>query len=118
VVDIPKTKIVLFILGFLILVFLGNYLFAKKYLEPKMIDGVVKKIQEQIDENYSARMDNINSQLRNIDNKINVVEKKRQEIAKQVSDLRKQRAEYKPPANLDEAVKALKARGYEVTIKK
>ena len=113
-----KTKITLIILGFLAVVFIGNYLFAKKFIEPDLINDATKKIQEQIDENYATKMDNINTQLRTIDNKINTVEKKRQDVAKQVADLKKQRAEYKPPANLDDAIKALKARGYEVTLKK
>lgn len=113
-----KTKIILIIAAVLAITFLANYLFAKKFIEPKIVDDATKLIQKNIDDNYSERMDNINTQLRTIDGKINTVEKKRQEIAKQVADLKKQRAEYKPPVNLDEAVKALKARGYEITLKK
>lgn len=113
-----KTKIILIAAAFLFVVLLGNYLFAKKYIEPKIVDSAVKKVQDTIDENYNQRIENINTQLRTIDSKLNAIEKKRQDIAKVVAELKRQRTEYKPPANLDEAIKALKERGYEVTIKK
>ena len=114
---VNKTKLILIIAGIIVLTFVGNFLFAKKFIEPKIVDDAVKRMQQNIDEDYNNRMDNINSQMRVLDGRINVVEKKRKEVERQVAELKKIREAYKPPVNLNEAVKALQGRGYEVIIR-
>jgi len=112
-----KTKITLIVLGCIILTLLCNYLFAKKFIQPKIVEDAVKQIQKNIDENYSTKMEEVNSKINVVDGKIGIVEKKRAQVAKDVADLKKKRDEYKPPTTLEDAVKALKGRGYEVIIK-
>ena len=100
----------------LAIVFLFGYVFTQHYLKPSMVDNAVSKVQSTIDSNYNSQMSDINSKISAVDGKIANVERKRQKNEKDVADLKKKRAEAKPTATADEAIKTLKEMGYEVII--
>jgi chorismate mutase len=112
-----KTTVTLIAIGVIFVIFLGISLGYKTYIEPKIVDSAVKKIQEQIDKNYKDSITKLNSDIKVVDGKIADVEKKRAKIAKDVEELKGNRNKFVPPKTVEETVKLLKEMGYEVTVK-
>lgn len=112
-----KLNITLISAGVIFIVLLGVSFGYKTYLEPKLVDQAVKKIQDQIDQNYKDELKKINSEIKVVDAKIAAAEVKRAKIAKDVEILKNKRATFVPPKTAEETMKLLKEMGYEVTIK-
>ncbi len=59
-------KLIFIIIIATIVVFIGNFLIADKYISSKIVRDNVDKLREQIDRDYNYRLDTLTAQIREL----------------------------------------------------